>query len=270
MIRDITLGQFFPGDSLLHKMDARMKLLLTIFYIVIIFVSRNFISLGLVVLFLCLMVGLSRLSVKTIAKSLKPVLFVVLFTALLNMLYVEGEELLSFWIFRITREGIVTAVYMAVRIMVLVASSSLLTYTTSPTELTDAIERLMMPLKYIKLDPNSIAMMMTIALRFIPTLIEEVDRIMNAQKARGADFESGRLLQRAKAMIPVLIPLFVSAFRRAAELAYAMECRCYHGGEGRTRMKQMQMHLRDWIAFGVFCALQAAVIVCNGLWAGVI
>ena len=179
------------------------------------------------------------------------------------MLYVDGETLVSFWIINITKEGVITGIYMAVRIMCLVASSSLLTYTTSPTELTDAIEYLMAPLKLIHVDTHSIAMMMTIALRFIPTLIEEVDKIMNAQKARGADMESGNLFQRAKAMLPILIPLFVSSFRRAFELAYAMECRCYRGGKGRTRLKQMKMHMRDAVASGVFLLLLGGVIALN-------
>lgn len=263
MIRDITLGQFFPGNSPVHKLDARIKIILTVLFIVIIFVADNFVALGLTIVALAVFVFISKISVKTVLKSLKPVLFVILFTAVLNMLYVKGETVLQFWIINITKEGIITGIYMAVRIMCLVASSSLLTYTTSPTELTDAIEYLMAPLKLVRVDTHSIAMMMTIALRFIPTLIEEVDKIMNAQKARGADMESGNLFQRAKAMLPILIPLFVSSFRRAFELAYAMECRCYHGGKGRTRLKQMKMHMRDAVASGVFVLLLAGVIALN-------
>ena len=263
MIKDITLGQFFPGNSPIHKLDARIKIILTIFFIVIIFLAKNFYSLAFVIACLTVIIIVSKIPFKTILKSIKPIMIVVIFTAVLNMLYVSGEVLVEFWIFKITKEGIRTGIFMAVRVICLVAGSSILTYTTSPTVLTDAIERLISPLKYVKVDTHSIAMMMTIALRFIPTLIEEVEKIMNAQKARGADMESGNVIQRAKAMIPILIPLFVSSFRRAFELAFAMECRCYHGGKGRTRMKQMKMHLRDAVAFVIFCAMLGGVIVLN-------
>lgn len=264
MIKDITLGQFFPGASVVHKMDARMKVVLTMAFIVIIFLCRNFFSLLLMALFLVLVNAVSRIPFKVVRKSMKPLVVIILFTAILNLLYTDdGRTLVEFWVIKITDQGVQTAVFMAVRIIALIVVSSLMTYTTSPTELTDAIERLMSPLKVIKVPVHSIAMMMTIALRFIPTLIEEIERIMNAQKARGADMQSGNLFKRAKALVPVLIPLFVSSFRRASDLAFAMECRCYTGGEGRTRMKQMKLALRDYAALVIMCVLLTGVILLN-------
>ena len=240
MLSGITIGQYFPGRSLVHRMDPRVKLVLTFAYIVAVFIPRNWVGMGLAAVFLVFSVALSRLPLKLVWKSVKPILPLVLFTSVINIFFVDGGDILvDWWIFHITVRGVVTAVFIALRIVCLIAGSSLLTYTTSPTTLTDALERLMKPLKLLHVHVHEIAMMMTIALRFIPTLVEETDKIMSAQKARGADIESGGLMQRVRALIPILIPLFVSSFRRAYELAMAMECRCYHGGEGRTRMKHL-------------------------------
>ena len=240
MIRDITIGQYFPGQSAIHRMDPRTKIILSILYIVMLFVADNMWGLLLGVLFGFAAYLISRIPVSMIWKSMKPVVPIVIFTAVLNLFLSTGDPLWQWKFLKITKEGIETAVFMSVRILCLIAGTSLLTYTTSPIALTDGIERLLSPLKKIKLPVHELAMMMTIALRFIPTLIEETDKIMSAQKARGADLESGGVMQRAKALLPILIPLFVSAFRRADELALAMECRCYHGGEGRTRLKQLR------------------------------
>lgn len=263
MLSDITIGQFFPGESLLHRMDPRVKLALTFLYIIVLFVPQNWVGLGLAVGFLALCVLISRIPIKVILKGFKPIIPILIFTSLINLFYAEGTVLLEFWILTITLEGIYKAVFIALRILCLIAASSLLTYTTSPTTLTDALERLMSPLRFIRVPVHEIAMMMTIALRFIPSLIEETDKIMSAQKARGADMESGNILQRVKALIPVLVPLFVSSFRRAFDLATAMECRCYHGGDGRTRMKQLHMAARDFAAVGVVALLIAGLIVSN-------
>ena len=265
MLRDITIGQYFPGHSVIHKMDPRMKVVCSILYIVLLFVASNPLALGLGVLLLALMYGLSRIPAKMILKSLKPVVPIIIFTALLNLFFLSGdkEPLLQLGFLRIYEEGLRMAVFMAVRIICLIAGTSLLTYTTSPIELTDAIEKLMGPLKRLKVPVHEISMMMTIALRFIPTLIEETEKIMNAQKARGADLESGTMIQRAKALVPILIPLFVSAFRRADELALAMECRCYRGGEGRTRMKQLHTAPRDWMALGIMVLCTVGILAIN-------
>lgn len=264
MIRDITIGQYFLGNSVLHRMDARMKVMLTLAFIVSIFMCKNFLALGVLVLFTIVITALSRVPAKMLLKSLKPVVIIVIFTAVLNIFYTKGGNVLaSFWVFEITTKGIFSAIFMSVRIIVLIVCSSLLTYTTTPTVLTTAIERLLSPLKIFHIQVHTFAMMMTLALRFIPTLIEEIDRIMSAQKARGADLESGGLVSRAKALVPILIPLFVSAFRRAYELAFAMECRCYRGGDGRTSMKQMKLSFRDFAALVVFAALLAGIIVLN-------
>ena len=263
MLSDITIGQFFPGKSLLHRMDPRVKLALTFAYIIAIFLPKNWIGLAAAVAFLAVCVLLSRIPPKVLIKGLKPVLPLLIFTSIINVFYVDGPTKFSFWIFSISLEGVYTAIFIALRILCLIAASSLLTYTTSPTTLTDALERLMSPLRVVKVPVHEIAMMMTIALRFIPTLIEETDKIMLAQKARGADMESGSLLQRVKALIPVLVPLFVSSFRRAYDLATAMECRCYHGGDGRTRMKQLRMTLSDYVAVVVMIAVVAAMVLTN-------
>ncbi|MBC8547068.1 energy-coupling factor transporter transmembrane protein EcfT [Clostridiaceae bacterium NSJ-31] len=263
MLKDITIGQYFPGDSCVHRLDPRMKIVLTLAYVVMLFLAQDMWGLLVGVAFLIIAYGVSRIPAKMILKSLKPVVPIILFTALLNMFFIEGDTLWSWWIFKISREGVQTAVLMAVRIICLIAGTSLLTYTTSPIALTDGIERLMNPLKKLRFPVHELAMMMTIALRFIPTLIEETDKIMSAQKARGADLDNGGLMQRAKALIPILIPLFVSAFRRADELALAMECRCYRGGDGRTRLKQLRMHMVDFwgAAFVALCV--AGVVAIN-------
>ena len=259
MLKDITLGQYFPGTSPLHRMDPRSKLLILVLYIVTIFCCGSLIPFALCTLGLLAAIKISRISPKLILKSLKPIVIIVIFTGVLNILYTPGEPLVKLWIFRITMEGIQTAAVMITRILLLVASTSLLTYTTSPMSLTDALENLLAPLKKIKVPVHEFAMMMSIALRFIPTLIEETDKIMSAQKARGADFESGNLIERAKALVPILVPLFIGAFRRADELATAMECRCYQGGEGRTKMKLLRYSRRDMVAFLIGVALLAAV-----------
>ena len=248
MLKDITLGQFFPGDTVVHRLDPRTKLILVIVYIITLFSAKWFVTYGLVLVVLASIIALSKIQLKTILKSLKPLLFIIVLTAILNLFYTPGETLLEFWIFTITKEGILSAVFMALRITMLIAGTFMLTYTTSPIALTDGLEQLLNPLKKIKVPVHELAMMMCIALRFIPTLIEETDKIMSAQKARGADFETGSLLSRAKALIPILVPLFISSFRRADELAVAMECRCYHGGDGRTRMKQLHYAHRDIVA----------------------
>ena len=264
MLSGITIGQFFPGDSLLHRMDPRMKLVLTFGYIVAVFVPQNWVGLGIAIAFLFVSVALSRLPVKLIWKSVKPILPLIIFTSFINIFYVKGEVVLvDWWIIHITLQGVINSVFIAIRILCLNAGSSLLTYTTSPTSLTDALERLMKPLKALHVNVHELAMMMTIALRFIPTLIEETDKIMSAQKARGADMESGSLLQRVRALIPILIPLFVSSFRRAYELAMAMECRCYRGGEGRTRMKQLHLQRRDVLSLAVFLGMLGLIIALN-------
>lgn len=264
MMKDITLGQYFPGNSLLHRLDPRMKLVLTLCFIVLVFLPQNWFGLLTVALFLALVIGLSRLPLRLIWRSTKPVLFLVLFTSILNVLYVaEGTTLVHWGFIHVTTGGLTSAGFIAARIFCLILGSSLLTYTTTPTALTDAIERLLSPLKVIKVNPHELAMMMTIALRFIPTLMEETDKIMSAQKARGADMESGGLIQRVKALVPILIPLFVSSFRRAYDLAMAMECRCYQGGEGRTRMKQLKTARRDWLALAVYLLVGAVIITLN-------
>ena len=265
MLKDMTLGQFFPGNSILHRLDARVKIILTILYIVTIFLAKNELCFAFLLLSSVLLIALSRLSLRVILKGLKPVLFVLLFTMLLNLFFTKGDTLLfKFYFLEMYLEGVVRAVKMALRVVVLIVGTSvLLTYTTSPIVLTDAIESLLSPLKKIRVPVHDFAMMMTIALRFIPTLVEETDKIINAQKSRGADFDSGGLLSRARALVPVLIPLFVSSFNRADELAVAMECRCYRGDVGRTRYVKMKAHARDAVAFLLFAAFLALIVLGN-------
>ncbi len=264
MMTDMTIGQYYPGKSLLHRMDPRMKLVLTLLFIVVVFLPRNWVGLGTAAVFLAVVIGLSRLPLKLMWRSIKPILILVLFTSLLNMFYVTGgTPLLDVGFIHITTRGVYSAVFIASRILCLILGSSLLTYTTTPTALTDAIEYLLRPLRVIHVNAHDIAMMMTIALRFIPTLMEETDKIMSAQKARGADMDNGNLVQRVRALVPVLIPLFVSSFRRAYELAMAMECRCYQGGEGRTRMKQLHTAPRDWVALAVYVAVAGGIVWLN-------
>lgn len=263
MLKDISIGQYFPGKSVVHRMDPRVKILLTIACIVLIFIVRNLFSFLLTIMFLSVIILVAKIPFRVVLKGVKPILPLILFTAILNMFFVTGKTLVHWWIFTITDAGVQLAVLMSIRIICLIIGASLLTYTTSPIALTDAIERLLKPLKYIHFPVHEMAMMMTIALRFIPTLIEETDKIMSAQKARGADLETGGLIKRAKALIPILIPLFVSAFRRAEELALAMECRCYRGGEGRTRMKQLKMSRVDLGSTLAFAAVFTVVILLN-------
>ncbi len=271
MLKEITLGQYFPGESVVHRMDPRVKIIVTIVYIVSLFLAEGPIGYALMFAALAAIILISRISLKVILRSMRPLLFILLFTAILNMFYSGGEtEIFHFWIFRLTWEGLERAIYMVLRITLLVAGTFvLLTYTTSPIRLTDGLESLLRPLQKIHMPVHELAMMMTIAMRFIPTLIEETDKIISAQKARGADFESGNLIRRAKALIPILVPLFVSAFRRADELAIAMECRCYHGSEGRTRMKELKMQTLDYVWLVLAALLCAAVVLTRSiqLWA---
>ena len=259
MLKDITLGQYFPGDTIVHRLDARTKLILVVLYIVALFQSNGWVSYIAVLLATAACMALSQIKPATIFKGLKPMLFIIALTAALNMFYTQGTPIIPGWI--ITWEGIARSVKMILRIVLLITGTFLLTYTTSPIALTDGLELLLNPLKKIKVPVHEMTMMMSMALRFIPTLIEETDKIMSAQKARGADVETGSLIQRAKALLPVLVPLFVSAFRRADELAVAMESRCYHGGEGRTSMKQPKMLRRDWAALIIGVAFLAAMII---------
>ena len=267
MIRDITIGQHFPGNSPVHRFDPRLKLVLTIVYIAVLFAASNPLGLALSVVFLMAMYGVAKIPLKMIGRSLKPILPIIVFTAVLNVFFVagEGEAPLFQWGFvTIYAAGIRYAVIMSVRVAALIAGTSLLTYTTSPIVLTDAIEALLRPLNKLHFPVHELAMMMSIALRFIPTLIEETDKIMNAQKARGAMLDTGKLTERVKALVPVLIPLFISAFRRADELAMAMECRCYRGGEGRTRLKVLRCCRQDYIDLAV-CILCFGVILASRL-----
>ncbi len=261
MLKDITLGQFFPGNSFIHRLDARTKLMAVMVYIVALFLCKNYASYGLALLFLVTAIAISRIRLKSLFKGLKTLLIIIIFTAAINMLYTPGEPLVEFWIFTITKEGVRNALFLVLRIIMLISGTFLLTYTTSPIDLTDGLESLLSPLKKLRFPVHELAMMMSIALRFIPTLIEETDKIMSAQKARGADFESGNIFRRAKALIPILIPLFISAFRRAEELATAMESRCYHGGKGRTKMKQLRYHSVDAVAGAVLLCVLAGIIV---------
>ena len=263
MLKDITIGQYFPGKSVLHRLEPRMKILLTVGYLIMLFSVSNPLGLCVGILFLVFAYAISGIPPRMITKSLKPVIPIIIFTTVLNMFFVKGDPLFDWWIFHISRQGLLTAVVMTIRIICLIAGTSLLTYTTSPITLTDGLERLMKPLKKVHFPVHELSMMMTIALRFIPTLIEETDKIMNAQKARGADLESGGIMQRAKALVPILIPLFVSAFRRADELALAMECRCYRGDVGRTRMKQLHYSWQDGVAAALTAACIAVVVMVN-------
>ena len=264
MLKDITIGQYFPGNSVIHRLDARTKILLTVMLLVDIFISKGFVGFALILAFVLFAAKLTRISLTFIIRGLKPIAFIAAFTFVLNLFMQTGGDTLVQWKFiHITTGGLRMAIYMALRLMLLVISSQLLTLTTSSLSLTDGLESLMKPLAKIKFPAHEIAMMMSIALRFIPTLMEETDKIMNAQKARGADFESGNIIKRAKAMVPLLVPLFVSAFRRADELAMAMEARCYRGGKGRTRMSVHHMGMIDLYAGIAVVFLTSALIVLN-------
>ena len=252
MIRDITIGQYYPAKSILHRLDPRTKLVATLLYLISLFLFDGFAGYIVATVFLVSIIKLSKVPFKFIVKGLKPIIMLLMITVLFNLFLTRsGEVLFSFWIFTVTSGGLHTAVFMAMRLIYLILGSSLMTFTTTPNELTDGIEKLLGPLRKIKVPVHEIAMMMSIALRFIPILLEETDKIMKAQIARGADFESGNIIQRAKSMIPILVPLFVSAFRRANDLAMAMEARCYNGGEGRTKMKPLHYAQRDYIAYVV-------------------
>ena len=261
MLKDITLGQYFPGDTVAHRLDPRTKILLVTLYIIALFCAKSFTAYALLAAVLAVCVRVSRVGLRSLVRGLKPVLFIICFTAILNLFYTPGEILVQFWVLKITKEGIFTAFFMALRISMLIMGTFLLTYTTSPIALTDGLESLLGPLKKVKVPVHELSMMMSIALRFIPTLIEETDKIMSAQKARGADFESGSLLDRAKALVPILVPLFISAFRRADELAVAMECRCYHGGQGRTKLHVLHYQSRDYLVMAAYAAILAAVLI---------
>ena len=260
MLKDITLGQYFPGNSFIHRLDPRTKLIVLVVYIVALFLAVNWVSYALMAAFLLILIKISTIPAKSFIRGMKPLMMILIFTGVLNLFFTtDGTVLVDFWFITITSAGVERAIFMVVRILLLICGTFLLTYTTSPISLTDGLEALMNPLKKIKVPVHELSMMMCIALRFIPTLIEETDKIMSAQKARGADFESGTLMEKAKALIPILVPLFISAFRRADELATAMECRCYQGGEGRTKMKLLRYTMWDFEAFGVAAVVLAAV-----------
>ena len=263
MISDITLGQFFPGESIIHRLDPRTKIILAIIFIVSVFLASTPLAFIVLILFTALMIAVSTISFKVILRGIRPIIIVLIFTAIINVFMTKGtsEPLVAFWIIEIYKEGIIRAVFMAIRVIILiVGTSTLLTYTTSPIALTDGIESLLSPLKKIGIPVHLFAMMMTIALRFIPTLVEETDKIMNAQKSRGADFSSGGLIKRAKALIPIIIPLFVSSFKRAEELATAMECRCYRGDKNRTKLVKLSYKLRDLAWFLLTAVFLGAII----------
>ena len=262
MLKDITLCNYFPVNSIIHRLDPRTKLIMLVVYIVALFMASGWISYALLFVFLTWVIKISTIPPKSIVKGMKPLVMILLFTGILNLFFTqEGEILVDFWIITIYSGGVSRALMMVVRILMLITCTFLLTYTTSPIALTDGLEALLNPLKKIGVPVHELSMMMCIALRFIPTLIEETDKIMCAQKARGADFENGSLIDRAKALIPILVPLFISAFRRADELATAMECRCYQGGEGRTKMKMLRYHREDFVSFGFGIVIVAAVVL---------
>ncbi len=260
-LKDITLGQYFPGNSLLHRFDPRSKIIFTVLFIAAIFLCKGLVSYGITLLILLIMIGISKVQPRVFLKGMKPVVFIVVCTAILNLFYTSGTVLWSWGILKITEEGIWKAGFMVLRILMLIACTLLLTYTTSPILLTDGLEKLLRPLKKLNFPVHELSMMMSIALRFIPTLIQETDKIISAQKARGADFDSGNLIQKAKALIPILIPLVISSFRRAEELAIAMECRCYHGDEGRTSLRQLRYAGRDYGLIVFSIALCAGIVV---------
>ena len=265
MLRDITLGQYFPGDTLIHRLDPRTKLVMVVVYIVALFMAKSWTAYGMMFVLLVCLIAVSQISVKTILRGLRPIIIVIALTAVLNIFFTDGEPIFELWIIKITREGLVTAAKMALRLAMLITGTFMLTYTTSPIALTDGIESLFKPLSVIRFPVHELAMIMSIALRFVPALIEETQKIMSAQKARGADFETGSIMHRAKALLPVLVPLFINSFRRADDLADAMESRCYHGGTGRTRMKQLKLHFRDAASLIVGAAMIFAVVLVNRL-----
>ena len=262
MLKDITLGQYFPGNTVAHRLDPRTKILLVTLYIIALFSAKGLLGYMVMAATLAVCVKISKVGFKSLVRGLKPLVVIIAFTGILNIFFTPAETYLLEWgILRISEKGIQNALFMVVRIMLLVMGTFLMTYTTSPIRLTDGLESLLGPLKRLRVPVHELAMMMAIALRFIPTLIEETDKIMSAQKARGADFDSGNIFQKAKALVPILVPLFISAFRRADELATAMECRCYHGGEGRTRLRQLRYATRDWAVLAFFLAVALLVWV---------
>ena len=267
MLKNITLGQYYPVDSLVYRLDPRIKIILLIALIVAIFLAGNLLAFVPVMLFIGFASALSAVPFKLLLKGLKPLRFILIFTFVLNLFFLQGEEiLLDLGFMSIKKEALISAIHFSLRLVLLVMGSSLLTLTTPPIVLTDGLERLLSPLRVIRFPAHEMAMMMSIALRFIPTLLEEADKIMKAQTARGADFESGNLLQRAKAMVPLLVPLFVSAFRRAGDLAMAMEARCYHGGEGRTRLRVLKCRAADYYSLFALAALITAVVLCGKIY----
>lgn len=263
MVSDITLGQYVPGKSVLHSMDPRAKILCIFTFIILVFCTFNYFSLGLMILTTILFVLVSGVKFKIYIRSLKAVILIVIFTSVLNLFYGSGEPIFQFSFMTITMQGINNSIFVSLRIISLILVSSILTFTTTPTDLTDALERIMKPLKFFRVRVSEVAMMMTIALRFVPTFLEETDKIMSAQKSRGADLESGGITRRVKALIPILIPLFVSSFKRAYDLAMAMECRCYQGGNGRTRMKVLKLSKIDFIFICFTALLCLGVVICN-------
>ena len=264
-LKDITLGQYFPGNTVIHRLDPRTKLLFTILYIVALFSAKGGVAYAVLFLTLCACIAVSKIHPKNILRGMKPILFIIVLTAVLNIFYTPGDPIWQWKFLKITVEGLWAAFFMVLRISFLITCTFMLTYTTSPIMLTDGLEKLLGPLKKVRVPVHELSMMMSIALRFIPTLIEETDKIMSAQKARGADFDTGNLFQKAKALVPLLVPLFISAFRRADELATAMECRCYHGGEGRTRLRQLRFQGADIAALILGAALVALVLVLRAL-----
>lgn len=263
MLRDITLGQYYPADSVIHKLDPRVKLFSTLIYIISLFCFKGIAALIVATIFLFGVIRISKVPFKFMVKGLKAIMILMLITAVFNLFLSPGETIVSFWIFKITKEGAKNAILMAIRLTYLILGTSIMTLTTTPNQLTDGLEKSLMPLTKIGIPVHAIAMMMSIALRFIPILIEETDKIMKAQMARGADFETGNLLKKVKSMIPLLVPLFVSAFRRADDLAMAMEARCYNGGEGRTKMKPLHYRGCDRLAYLMVLAYLAIILVCR-------
>lgn len=267
MIRDITIGQYYPAASPIHKLDPRVKLAGTLIFLISLFLTESIAGYGLATIFLAGIIKLSKVPLKFILKGLKAIFIILAFSVAFNLLLTSGEVLVKFWIFKITKEGIALAAMMAVRLIYLIIGSSIMTLTTTPNDLTDGLEKALSPLKKIKIPVHEIAMMMSIALRFIPILMEETDKIMKAQMARGADFESGNIIKRAKSLVPILVPLFISAFRRADDLAMAMEARCYHGGTGRTKMKPLKYKKHDLAAYAIL-ALYLGAIICIRIFIG--
>lgn len=263
MLRDITLGQYYPADSVIHKLDPRVKLFGTLIYIISLFCFRGVAALAIATVFLFGVIKVSKVPFKFMVKGLKAIMVLMLITALFNLFLTPGETVVSFWVLKITKEGATNAVLMAIRLTYLILGTSIMTLTTTPNQLTDGLEKALMPFSKIGVPVHAIAMMMSIALRFIPILIEETDKIMKAQMARGADFESGNLMKKVKSMIPLLVPLFVSAFRRADDLAMAMEARCYNGGDGRTKMKPLRYNGRDRMAYLVLLVYFGLILLCR-------